>query len=485
MKRLTSHFPHWPLFALGFGLLLTAAAVWLLVVQPGRAQAAQQAAQSAQTPETTAVERGKLVLEASGSGSLVAKDSRDLTFAADGTLETLNVQVGDSVKAGETLAQLADLETFEIAVQTAEINLKTAQKDLQAVLSSGDAALAQALADQSQAEADYAAALAGLRVKGAGRCASAVTQSYWQTYFSAVKEAQFWENELENPNTGYGHEFLIEHLRPIQQRRDTAYINWKYCEGYTDEEVTASEAALKLAEAKRDQARAAYQALLAEQGVDRDQVALAQAAVQDAQAQLANAKAEREGASIIAPIDGTVMTVNASENARVNAGAVILTISDLSQTIFKVEMDETDLANFYVGCSAAVIFDSISTRVYTGMVTEVSPVLSTSFGYSTIEGTITLDTAEMNPTKHLPINLTGAVDITCDAADDVLLVPVTSLVTEADGSYAVLVLNASGQVETRTIEIGRRAALQVEVLSGLAEGEQVVTLPDSITQTAQ
>ena len=144
-------------------------------------------------------------------------------------------------------------------------------------------------------------------------------------------------------------------------------------------------------------------------------------------------------------------------------------------------MDETDLMSFYKGCTAEVIFDSISTRVYTGAVTEVSPVLSNTQGVSTVEGIVSLDTTTVNPEKKLPINLTGSVDITCAAAENVLLVPVTALVTTADGGYAVLVVSDDGQMETREIEIGRRAALEVEVLNGLTEGEQVVTLPENVS----
>lgn len=478
MSRRFSLFTGWTLFALAFGLILSAAAVWMLAVRPGQALAAPTQAADAAL-ETTTVERGELVLEASGSGSLAASNTTDLAFAADGQVETLNVQVGDFVRAGQVLASLADIDQLRAAVDTAEINLKVAESTLDAVLNGGDAALAQALEDLSQAEAAYTGAQQGLRTSSTGRCEKSVTQNYWRTYFYAVKEAVFWEEERDNPNTGYGLQYIQEHLRPIYERRDQAYINWKYCEGYSQQEILESEAAFQLAGAKRDQAQQKYDRLLAEAGVDRQQAALAQAGVYNATAQLESARARLEGATLAAPLDATVLAVNTSVGGAVKAGSVVITLSDLTKTIFKAEMDESDLLNFSAGCKAEVIFDSISSRVYTGTVTEVMPILSSTFGASTVEGYIALDSTQANPRKTLPLNLTGSVDITCDTGDSVLLVPVTALVSQNGGGYAVLVVDGSGKIETRPIQIGRRAALEVEVLSGLVEGERVVTLPDS------
>jgi len=61
-----------------------------------------------------------------------------------------------------------------------------------------------------------------------------------------------------------------------------------------------------------------------------------------------------------------------------------------------------------------------------------------------------------------------------DVKEDALLVPAESVIPELSG-YKVFVVGADGNAEQRMIEIGTRTDTQVQVLSGLAEGDKVLT----------
>ena len=56
------------------------------------------------TVQTSVVRQGSLVISASGTGTLIAKDEVDLAFETGGKVTSINVKVGDQVKAGDVLA---------------------------------------------------------------------------------------------------------------------------------------------------------------------------------------------------------------------------------------------------------------------------------------------------------------------------------------------------------------------------------------------
>jgi HlyD family secretion protein len=267
----------------------------------------------------------------------------------------------------------------------------------------------------------------------------------------------------------------------MHKERDLAYANLTYCQGYTEQEILESEANLKLAEANLSQAEKTYQDLLAHAGIDPDEVSIAEAEVKNAEAQLKKAQAELEGASLVAPMDGTVIAINADEgeavtgrNADESEGEVVfLTLADLEHPLVRVYIDETDLQSFAVGCSAEVTFDAIPGRVFEGVVTQVSPVLVAMGNVNVLEGLVKLENAVLTPQKTLVLGLSGTVDISCKKASNVLLVPVAA-VHEDDSSVYVYVLNQSGEKEKREIEVGARSSTFVEVRSGLQEGERVI-----------
>ena len=61
-----------------------------------------------------------------------------------------------------------------------------------------------------------------------------------------------------------------------------------------------------------------------------------------------------------------------------------------------------------------------------------------------------------------------------DVQEDALLVPAESVIPELSG-YKVFIVGADGKAEQRLIEIGKRTDTQVQVLSGLKEGDLVLT----------
>ena len=171
-----------------------------------------------------------------------------------------------------------------------------------------------------------------------------------------------------------------------------------------------------------------------------------------------------------APMDGTVVEITAAVDEAVGTSTLIY-LADLDHPQVQVQLDETDLQNIAVGCSAQLTFDSIADRTFNGSVTQVSPALVSSNGYDAVQGIIQLDAVS----QTFPIGLNASVEVVCGQADNALLVPVEALHAQVDGTYAVYILNGDGSVEQRAVEIGLQDATSAEVRSGLRAGEMVIT----------
>ena len=439
------------------------------------------------TYETETVRQGDLTQTATGSGTLVAGKTVNLSFAVSGKVAQLNVAMNDHVTTGEVLAVLDGQDKLKLDVENKQLALQIAQKALDDLQSNADANLAQSVIDVSSAQAAYDKAKVNAHYKGDNRCGYQVTLDYYFQYMGAKGRAAIWENYLHDPgDTNYGRDYILENLKPLQKTRDIAYANYVYCQGFTDEEIATSQAALAQATAALRQANTTYQTLKANNGIDPVELEIDQSKVKDAQLALQEAQETLNGATLVAPMDGTVVAINGSaglsqtaedttDSSVTAADMTFITLADLDHPLLKTSMDEADLEYFAQGCSAKVVFSSYPGQTYSGKVTEVVPQLVTAWGGSAVQGTVQLDQTKMVDGKSMLMGLEASVDVTCQQAQNVLIAPVKAVYQPAGSPAYVYVLNSAGKPEKREVEIGLRTADYVEILSGLKAGERVVT----------
>ncbi len=454
-------------------------------------QTAQAATDTASSPATTTYQtetarRGDLTQTATGSGILEASRTVNLSFAVSGKVAQLNVAVNDHVKAGDVLAALDGQEQLKQDVANQQLALQTAQKELDDLQSDPQGKIAQALKDQSTAQAAYDKAKANVHYKGDNRCGEAKTKQYLLEYLEYKWQASPWQNYLHDPgDTNYGRDYILDNLEPLEKAMNIAYANYVYCAGFTDTEIAASQAALQTATADLRQAQATYQNLKANNGIDPLELQIAQAKVEDAQLALQKAQDALAGATLVSPMDGTVVAINGAtglsqtaedttDSSVTAADMTFITLADTDNPVLKVSMDEADMQYFAQGCSAKVTFSSYPDQAYTGTVTEVVPQLVTAWGGSSVQGTVKLDEGATKG-KTLLIGLEASVVVTCKSVQNALIVPVKAVYQPAGSGAYVYVLNSQGQPEKREVQIGLRTADADEILSGLDEGERVIT----------
>ena len=196
---------------------------------------------------------------------------------------------------------------------------------------------------------------------------------------------------------------------------------------------------------------------------------------------------------ISAPLDGTVVSIPVEEGQTVNANQTtptIVKIADLSRMENKIEISEGDITRVAPGMPVIYTILSepdISFRARLDSIdpgnTSVTNAGATSSGSSSSSSSNEAvyyygKSIVSNEDGRLRIGMTTQNTIVVSRAQDVLIVP--SIVLEkrtARGrtSYFVQVLTPAGTVEERAVETGVSDNLNTQIVSGLAEGERVVS----------
>lgn len=226
---------------------------------------------------------------------------------------------------------------------------------------------------------------------------------------------------------------------------------------------------------------------------------------------------------IRAPMAGRVTRLNVEEGETVivgtmnNPGSLVLTVSDLSVMEVVLEVDETDVPDIELGDSATVELDAFPGREFAGLVTEIgnsairSPSVSAGTGQTPtidFEVVVTLQ----DPAVELRPDLSATADLVTATRDDALSIPIIALTVrelspdsaatagasgssdaspagaddasadapmEVEGAYVL----REGIVAFMPVEIGIVGQEYFEVVSGLAEGDSVVSGPYQIVRT--
>ena len=425
---------------------------------------------------TSKVVRGSLILSTTGTGTLVAGTQMDLSFATSGTVAEVNVAVGDVVSTGDVLAVLDDLDALQVEIEAKQLELNEAQKTVQNLYDDSTVNLAQAQLALAQAKEAAADAEKNVVQAGAGRCPQETTEQYYYEYLYAQRDVNEWESYLNSGTSGYGEDYILTKLTPLRETRDDAYLNWQYCQSYTELEAETSQAEEMTAEAQLVLAQAEYDDLLAASGLDPDELVLAEAELKNATLQLLIAENALAGATIIAPMDGTVMEVAGKAGDTVSTNTFI-TLADMERPNLDIYIDETDMNLIQTGNKVTVVFDAIPDRIFEGTVTHIEPMLVTVSNYDVVQGLVNLNDTQTSAGRSLLLGMGAEVEITAGEVENGLLVAVDALFNIEGNKATVWVENADGSFTSRSIEIGLMDYYQAEVISGLKQGDTVSLEP--------
>jgi RND family efflux transporter MFP subunit len=431
-----------------------------------KARQASAAASTASTLQTATARTGNLVLEASGSGYLVASSEANVAFEIDGKVAELDVKLGDTVTKGQLLAKLDD--------SNLQYKLEAAQLALLELTS--PEAIANAKLAITTAQANIITAQAALNNQLYWKN-TALTTDYYASYVIAKDNLDKAQTAYDNAKVGEyinntGEASAYQRLYDAQQTYNTAkYYYSLYSQAPTERQVNAAQATLDLYEAELTNAQN-YLAALTGGTVPTDATGSNMAALRQAQLDVKTAQTNLNSATLYAPMAGTVMTLNVTDGQAISANTTILRIDDLSQATIEFYLDPSDWTNVEVGYDASVSFDALTGQTFAGKVTEIMPGLVTVSGSSMVEGDAVLDKSVDE--VGLPIGVEASIDVISGQATNAVLIPVEALHQLSDGSYTVFVMT-NGKPVLRTVTVGLKDDTYAEIKSGLKAGEVVTT----------
>jgi HlyD family secretion protein len=185
--------------------------------------------------------------------------------------------------------------------------------------------------------------------------------------------------------------------------------------------------------------------------------------------------------SIRAPFDGVIATLNSKEGDPVTSGTIVATIIT-KQQLAEISLNEVDLAKVKVGQKVTLTFDAVSDLSITGEVAEMDNIGTVNQGVVNYSVKIVFDTQDERIKPGMSVNTT----IITDVKQNVLLVPNSAVKTTGNNSYVEILEGKTASItnagvvsktlpKQQQVEIGLSNDSYTEILSGLKEGDTVVS----------
>jgi len=228
-----------------------------------------------------------------------------------------------------------------------------------------------------------------------------------------------------------------------------------------------------------DDAQRAYELAVNKQAVAKAQLAVNRAKVEQARAQLANQRENLSYTTIVAPIDGIILSRDVEMGDAVSSilvlgssATLVMTMGDTHEVYVKGKVDESDIGKVYLGQPARIKVESFKDKVFTGKVTKISPMGVEKDNVTTFEVRVSID----NPGGELKAAMTANAEIILEEHKGVLMIPEGAIIYDKDKKASVEVPASNGKDGKKkvAINIGISNGAKTEVVSGLKEGEQVV-----------
>lgn len=230
--------------------------------------------------------------------------------------------------------------------------------------------------------------------------------------------------------------------------------------------------------------RAYFDEVTRNRDVARTQVAVAEAQIRSARtggsgqaaaaADLQQAKSSSEAAqsrlgyaTITAPRGGVLISRSVERGAVVIPGATLMLLSPGGEMQIVLQIDERNLSRIAIGQTARVSADAYPQAHFTAKVAYINPGIDIARASAMVKLTVS------NPPAYLRQNMTVSVDIATARRADVLSLPGSAVRDALTAAPWVMVID-NGRAVRRPVRLGLQGDERIEILSGVAEGAQVI-----------
>ncbi len=424
----------------------------------GASPAAQEVLSSTPTPiptvaaaarPTYTVQRGTVETTLEFSGRWLPRDQTLLSFEVAGKIRTVNVRTGDTVRAGDVLAdyQIEDLEEqlaeAELALQTAYLQLENSDGGASEIV-----------------DAAYSLASANLSLESAKNNVPSPS--------TAARDIENAERAIENAKRDYEEmlgrpdssasavEAAEESIRNAEDQLQNAWNSY-YNAGQSYNNYLEG---IKTAENNQIRAQQAYDDALSGAGVDATLIEN----VRKAEATVNGLREDIARSTLVAPIDGVVLEVTIQPGASVEAYVTVITlaVADPKETVVQLAFND-------------------SQRLNVGMKGTCSPLNRPELVVECVVRRIPSSSRDVDQTTRVAADFYGDeaelsalinVKMALEVRENTLWLPPAALRTFQNRTFVVIGTSEGQQVVDVTI--GLQTDDRVEILTGLNEGDVVV-----------
>jgi len=452
-------------------VLIALTAVLLLAI--GLAAGNAYSKRGVVTVQTGRVVRSDLTSQVTASGEIKPKNYINIGANAMGQLSEILVKEGDRVRKGQLLAKIEDVQA------SADVD---AQK----------ATLSSAEADSSAAEASLNAAAENVRTMQAALDKDKADLDRMKAEFDRSQE-------LFNEKLLAKQDYDLKRFTYDAQKA----------------QIQQSEARVVQAKAQKEQNAAA--------------LASAQRRIAVAKATLVRFTDVQRKHDAYAPLDGVVTNLPMKVGESVvtgiqnSEGSTIMTIADMSVITAEVKVDETDIVNIKLGQVADITIDAIPNKTFKGHVTEIgNTAILRSTGVAASQSAVSSQEAKDfkvvvamdSPPEEVRPGLSCTAKVTTATRQNALTIPIQALTVRQRGDLeqpkpgesknpqaatkldpaaekarkeelqGVFIVK-SGKAEFHKVDTGITGATDIEVASGLNEGDEIVTGSYQVIRTVK
>jgi RND family efflux transporter MFP subunit len=405
------------------------------------------------------------------SGTVSAKQIATLNWATSGNILEVYVQNNDLVATGDELMKL-DSTSASTEVLEAISDLVIAKQNL-ANIQQSTTSLAEAEVALVNAQTAYDEALKQYYLSdeplGSAEYIAILQKDYLSAQQATLRAFGQYNGKADLSEDDPIRAAAYASLAQARINEHDALIRLNHFSNPpTAMEVDSIKANLALAKADLDEAQRTYDHIK-----DGNTAALtkAQSAVDAAQTNV-------NKLSIIAPFDGQVAVVYSQKGDVVNKNTKALVLVDRSQLSIDVLVDELSISSVEIGDSASISFDALGITT-TGKVALIDPIGVTSSSVVNYTVRVVLDEAD----SEILIGATAAVVIITGEPSNVMFVPVSAVLNDAEGEYVTLIKN-DGSTERVAVVTGDISDEKVEVDGNLIKGEMVQLYTTTTSDTS-
>ena len=405
------------------------------------------------------------------SGDIKALKTTSLSAKIPGRVVAVPYREGDSVGAGSVVVR-QDTSDLLAQVQQADAALLAARARASQAHTSAGLSDTQTESSIVQAQAGLDAAKARLQMmkKGARSQEVATVENAVISAKASFQNADANRKRLQK---------LFADGAISQQQMELANMQYDVTKAQFETakqqsslvKAGAREEEIESAQKQVDQAEEALLIAKSNRGqksLRQEDIKSAQAGVAQAEAALSYARQQVQNAYIASPISGTIAKRLTEPGQMASPGLPVMEIVALDTVYLEAGVSEMDIGKIKVGQTVLVAVDALAGRKFQGRVTKVLPTADTKLRKFMVRIEV------LNRTRDLKPGMFARGGIEVARHNNTVIIPKDALVANGDSQSIFAVVD--GTAILRPVMVGFETREEVEILSGISAGDELVTV---------